>query len=121
MAEFAMISILLVFLLFAVLQVAALFYVRSVTAAAAADGARWGANADVDSSVGGARASALISKGLGGGLSARIPCTGDQPLDQASGLPTTRVHCAGHIRSVFLPLGSLIEIDVSGQALKEVR
>jgi Flp pilus assembly protein TadG len=66
-AEFAMISILLVFLLFAVLQVAALFYVRSVAAAAASDGARYAANADIDPSAGGSRASAAIGQGLGVG------------------------------------------------------
>jgi len=117
--EFTMISVLLVFLLFAVLQVAALFYVRSVVASAAADGARYGANADVDPAAGGARASTLIGRGLGTGMARRLPCEGGQVIDEASGLVTAEVRCQGRIRSVFVPIGALVDIKVSGQSLKD--
>ena len=46
-AEFVMISVLLIFLLFAVLQVAILLYVRTIVAASAADGARYAASSNV--------------------------------------------------------------------------
>lgn len=114
-----MISVLLVFLLFAVLQVAAVFYVRSVVAAAAADGARYAANASVDPAAGGPRASTLIGRGLGTGMARRLPCTGGQVIDPASGLVTAEVRCQGRIRSVFVPIGALVNIDVSGQSLKD--
>jgi hypothetical protein len=39
--------------------------------------------------------------------------------DPASGLPLAIVHCAGHIRSVFLPIGALLRIDVTSSVLKE--
>ena len=117
--EFSMITVLLVFLLFAVLQVAALFYVRSVTAAAAADGARFAANADVDPAAGGPRASALIAHGSAAGCrpnclapAARCPIPG-------LGLVTAEVHCQGRIRSLLLPIGAFVQVDVTARSLKD--
>src|SRR6185437_9389504 len=97
--EFSMITVLLVFLLFAVLQVAALFYVRSVTSAAAADGARYAANADVDPAAGGPRASMLIAHGIGSRMSEQLPCQGQTIPDPGSGMVAAQVHCQGRIRS----------------------
>jgi Flp pilus assembly protein TadG len=118
-AEFALISVLLVFLLFAVLQVAAVFYVRSVAAAAASDGARYGAAAGVDPALGGQRASDLIARGLGGDLAGQLPCQGLQVTDPDSALDTSQVRCAGQIRSLLLPIGAFVDIRVSGRSLKE--
>jgi hypothetical protein len=118
-AEFAMVSVLLVFLLFAVLQVAAYFYVKSVAAASAADGARYGANAGLDPEVGGPRASLLIGQALSPSMAQRLPCIGEQATDGASGLVTARVQCRGQIASIFFPIGAFVTIDVSGQSLKE--
>ncbi len=112
-------SVLLVMLLFAVLQVAALFYVRSVAASAAADGARYAANAGVSSAAGGGRASALLQQALSAGMARRLPCTGAALLDQDSGLVTASVRCRGRISSIFLPIGALVTVDVSGQSLKD--
>jgi hypothetical protein len=118
-AEFALISVLLVFLLFAVLQVAAYFYVKSVAAASAADGARYGANAGLDPEVGGPRASVLIGQALSPSMAQRLPCTGEQAIDAASGLVTAKVRCRGQIASIFFFIGAFVTIDVSGQSLKE--
>ena len=63
--EFVMMSVLLVFLLFAVLQVAVYFYARNIVAASAADAARYAANAGVDPASGGPRADALIRTATG--------------------------------------------------------
>jgi hypothetical protein len=118
-AEFAMISVLLVFLLFSVLQVAVFFYVRNIVAASAADGARFAAAAGVDYARGGFRASDLVGNGLTEGVARNVPCVGRPGADPASGLPLAVVQCAGRIRSVFLPIGSLLRIDVTSSALKE--
>jgi len=83
-AEFAMISVLLVFLLFSVLQVAVFCYVRNVVAASPVDGARFAAAAGVDYARGGFRASDLVGKGpaedvarlRGGGMGGYAPSTG---------------------------------------------
>ena len=118
-AEFAMISVLLVFLLFSVLQVAVFFYVRNIVAASAADGARFAAAAGVDYARGGFRASDLVGRGLTPGVARDVPCAGRPGADGASGLPLVVVQCAGHIRSVFLPIGSLLRIEVTSRVLKE--
>lgn len=118
-AEFAMISVLLVFVLFAVLQVAVYSYVRNVVAASAADGARFAAASGVDYARGGLRASDLVGHGLTDGVARDVPCVGRPGADPASGLPLAIVRCAGHIRSVFLPIGALLRIDVTSSVLKE--
>lgn len=117
--EFCLMSVLLVMLLFAVMQVAALFYVRSVAAAAAADGARYAANAGVPPQAGGERATALLARALSPAMARAVPCSGDLVAEPGSGLATAEVRCRGTIRSVFLPLGALVRVDVSGQSLKD--
>ncbi len=114
-----MMSVLLVFLLFAVLQVAAVFYVRSIVSSAAADGARYGANAGVDPADGGPRASTLIERAMSAGMARQIPCVGAQTVDVASGLLTSAVACRGKIKSIFFPIGAFVTIDATGQSLKE--
>lgn len=114
-----MISVLLAFVLFAVLQVAALLYVRSVTAASAAAAARYAANANVDVSAGSARGTTLIEQALSAGMAHRLPCDSQLAADARSGLATARVRCHGQIRSIFLPLADLVTIDVTAESLKE--
>lgn len=117
MVEFLLISVLLVLLLFGVLQVAALYYVRSVTSAAAADGARYAANADVQPGEGGAKATSLISRGLGRGMAAHLGCSGQ--AERQGGLPVAAVRCQGRIRSLLLPIGAFVRVDVTARSLKD--
>jgi hypothetical protein len=108
-----------VFLLFAVLQVGMVFYVRTLVAAAASDGSRYAANAKVDSGAGGPRATQKIRRTLGAATADGVPCTGGQAVDAGSGLETARVVCSGHIRSIFLPVGALLLVQVTSDTLKE--
>jgi Flp pilus assembly protein TadG len=117
--EFAMVTVLLVLVLFAVIQVAALLYVRSAAAAAAADGARHGAEAGVDPAAGGERAATLIAQSLGTGMARRLPCAGSADTDPGSGLRTARVECRGDITSVLLPIGVFVHVDAVAESLKE--
>lgn len=117
--EFCLMSVLLVMLLFAVVQVAAVFYVRSVASAAAADGARYAANAGVPAQAGAERATALLGQALSPGMARRLPCAGGLVAEAGSGLVTAEVRCRGTIKSVFLPIGALMTVDVSGQSLKD--
>lgn len=117
--EFVMITVLLVFLLFAVIQVAAVFYVRNVVAASAADGARYAAVAGAQPQDGSTRASGLIGTGLSTGLSAQVPCTGSAQQDAQSGLAVVKVECSGRIRSILLPFAALTTIHVTAHALRE--
>jgi hypothetical protein len=106
-------------LLYAVLQVAALFYVRSIVAASAADGARYAANADVDPAAGAARASELIADGLNDRIAGDVPCSGDTTVDAATGLRLASVRCTGSVDALLLPVAALIGIDVRSRALEE--
>ena len=114
-----MVAVLLVFVLFGVLQVAVYFYVRNIVAASAARGARFAANEGIDYAQGGVHASTLVDEGLSSGVARSIPCAGSGGTDAATGLPLAVVQCTGHLKSIFLPIGALIGIDVTSRSLKE--
>jgi Flp pilus assembly protein TadG len=115
--EFVLISVLLIFLLFAVLQVAVFCYARNIVSASAADAARYAAAAGVPASAGKQRAEELIAQGLGGGDA--ITCTSTAAIDPGSRLPVTQVRCRGHIRAIFAPIDIPLTVDVTTSALKE--
>ncbi len=115
--EFVLISVLLVFLLFAVLQLAVFCYARNIVSASAADAARYAAAAGVPSGAGKERAEQLIAQGLGGGDA--ITCTSVAAVDPDSRLPVTQVHCTGHVRAIFTAIDIPLTIDVTTSALKE--
>ncbi len=114
-----MISVLLVFLLFAVIQVAVVFYVRNIVAASASDGARYGATSNVDAQDGATRATSEIKGSLSDSIANGVPCTGSIGRDPGTGLQTAIVHCEGRIKSTFLPIGAFVHIDVTARALTE--
>jgi Flp pilus assembly protein TadG len=102
-AEFAMLTVLLVLLLFAVLQVALWFYARNIVASAAADAARYAATVPDRPGAGVQRARDLIGTGLNASAAAHVPCTATDSVDGASGLPTRTVRCHGRLPMAFLP------------------
>ena len=116
--EFVMIAVLLMFLLFAVLQVAVYFYIRNIVQASAAAGARYAANQGIDYGEGGTRAMTLVRQGSSPTIAHNVPCSGSAGTD-VSGLPLAVVHCGGHVKSIFLPLGRVLKIDVTARVLKE--
>jgi Flp pilus assembly protein TadG len=117
--DFVLVSVLLVLLLFAVLQVAVWFYARNVVSAAAADAARHAAAAGVPPQSGAQRARELIAQGLGAVGSSDIRCVSGTSIDGASGLPTTTVHCTGRVRALLAPFDLPLELDVRSSALQE--
>ena len=60
--DFVLVSVLIVTVLLAVLQVAVYVHVRNVVTASAQEGARFAANADVDSGVGAARTVEIVAQ-----------------------------------------------------------
>lgn len=117
--EFVLISTLLVFLLFGVLQVAVYFYARNVAAASAADAARYAAAEGVAPGSGAARATKLIHQGLDEADAGGLTCTSVLGRDSTYGLPVTTVHCRGKIRLLFSPLSMPLTIDVRSSVLRE--
>jgi Flp pilus assembly protein TadG len=117
--EFALVSVVLVFLLFAVLQVAVYAYIRHVVIADAANAARYAAASGVSVEAAIPRANALISSHLGAAAAHDLKCVASQTVDGASGLMLVSVQCHGPIRSLFLPVGTFLNLDISTSALKE--
>lgn len=117
--DFVLISVLLIFLLFGVLQVAVYYYARNVAAASAADAARYAAAEGVDPADGGSRASELVHRGLDEADASAIRCAGRPGRDAGTGLPTAVVRCTGRVRLLFTPLGLPLTVDVTSSVLKE--
>ncbi|MDQ4039728.1 MAG: pilus assembly protein [Actinomycetota bacterium] len=116
--EFVMISALVMGLLLAVLQVAVYVHVRNVVAASAQEGARYAANADVDSGAGAARTLDLVRSSLGGSTADGLQCGSAEEVD-ATGLVLVVVECTGAVPALFGALGDLLPVSATGRAIKE--
>ena len=116
--DFVLISILIVTLLLAVLQVAVYVHVRTVATASAQEGARFAANADVDSRTGADRTLEIVGTATSAQTARGLSCTSTEAPD-STGLTLVVVHCAGAVPSLLAGLGNLLPLDVTGRAVKE--
>lgn len=115
--DVSLVSLLVVSLFLVVLQVGVVLHTRTVLVAAAAEGARVGANADRTAADGVERTRALIADALSqGAADAMTVSTG--PTSSPEGLPVVEVVVEGPLPVVFLPVGPL-RITVRGHALEE--
>lgn len=114
-----LISVLLVLLLFAVLQMALFVHARNIVSAAAADGARYAANAGVDPSGGETRARQVLRDGLPDATAGAIVCRAADAVDAVSGLDVARVRCRGRVSMLLLPFDIPLDIDISSTVVKE--
>ncbi|TFV52909.1 pilus assembly protein [Blastococcus sp. TF02A-35] len=109
---------LIVALLMAVLQVAVYVHVRNVVTASAQDGARYAANADVDSATGADRTLQVVARATSAQTAKGLTCSsGEQP--DPSGSTVVVVRCSGSVPSLLAALGNLLPLEVTGRALKE--
>jgi Flp pilus assembly protein TadG len=116
--EFVLVSIPLLFLLLAVLQVAAYLHVRNVVVASAAEGARYGANADRPSEDGGPHAEQVLARGLSARTAAGVRCTAsEQP--GTGGTVLVAVRCRGTVPTLLAVAGDLLPVDATARAIKE--
>lgn len=117
--EFALVSILLIALLLAVVQVGIYLHVRNIVAASAAEGARFAANADVDDpAAGGPVTKRIIAAALSARTADGMTCTGRYDTGRG-GIRLVAVHCTGRVPLIFSWLGSLPGLDVTAHAIKE--
>jgi Flp pilus assembly protein TadG len=116
--DFVLVSILIVTLLLAVLQVAVYVHVRNVVTASAQEGARFAANADVDSSTGADRTVEIVGKATSAQTARGLSCTSTEDVDP-SGLTLVVVRCAGSVPPLLAGLGNLLPLQVTGRAVKE--
>jgi Flp pilus assembly protein TadG len=113
-----MVSLLIVALLLAVLQVAVYVHVRNVVTASAQEGARYAANADVDSAAGAARTVEVVARATSTRTAGGLSCASAEEVD-ASGLTLVVVRCSGSVPSLLAALGNLLPLEVTGRAVKE--
>ncbi len=116
--DFVLVSLLIVALLLAVLQVAVYAHVRNVVTASAQEGARFAANADVDSSLGAARTVEVVARATSVRTAAGLSCTSAEEVD-SSGLALVVVRCTGAVPSLLPVLGELLPLEATGRAVKE--
>ncbi|HVX42968.1 MAG TPA: TadE/TadG family type IV pilus assembly protein [Mycobacteriales bacterium] len=118
MVEFLLVSILLLALLFAVVQVAFYLHIRNVVAASAAEGARYAANADRSAVDGGPMTHQIIADSLSERVADGMACSGRYEPGE-SGTVLVAVRCTGDVPLVFSWLGGLPVLNVTARALKE--
>ena len=117
-AEFVLVSMLILALLLAVLQVAVYVHVRNVVTASAQEGARYAANADVPSGQGAARTVQIVARATSVRTAEGLSCSSGEQVD-GSGLRLVVVTCTGSVPSLFAALGNLLPVEVTGRAIKE--
>ena len=118
MIDFVLVSMLIVALLLAVLQVAVYVHLRNVVVASAQEGARYAANADVPVSLGAARTLEVVAGATSERTAAGLACTSTQEVD-GSGLRLVVVRCSGAVPSIFAVLGDLLPLRATGRAVEE--
>ena len=116
--DFVMVSMLIVALLLAILQVAVYVHVRNVVTASAQAGARYAANADVDSAAGAPRTVEIVGRATSVQTAQGLACTSGEEVDP-SGLTLVVVRCSGAVPSLLAALGNLLPLEVTGRAVKE--
>jgi hypothetical protein len=104
--------------LLAVLQVAVYVHVRNVVTASAQAGARYAANADVDSAAGSGRTVEVVARATSPQTARGLACTSAEEVD-ATGLTLVVVRCTGAVPSLLTVLGNLLPLEVTGRAVKE--
>lgn len=115
--DFVLVGSLLTLMFLAVIQVGIDYHVRNVLAACVADGARYGANADVASAAAGAaQANREIATALSDRYAAAVPAAHQ---DEVDGQPVVTVDVTARLPLLawFLPVGPTVH--ATGHALLE--
>ena len=113
-----LVSVLVVVLLLAVLQVAVYVHLRNVVTASAQEGARYAANADVPTSAATGRTLTTVARATSAGTAEGLVCTAAEEVD-ATGLVLVTVRCTGAVPTLLAGLGDLLPLDVTGRAVAE--
>ena len=117
--DFVFVSLLIVALLLAVLQVAVYVHVRNVVTASAQEGARYAANADVPSDLGAPRTVEIVAKATSERTAGALACSSAEEVEPGSGLTLVVVRCSGSVPSLLPVLGNLLPLTATGRSVKE--
>ena len=115
--DFVLVSALLLVVFLVVAQAGVVLHTRNVLVAAAAEGARYGANADRSPEQGVERTREVVSDALSPDRAASFGVTSAATWT-SEGLPTLQIEVSGPLPVVFLPVGPL-RLTVRGHALEE--
>ena len=115
--DFVLVSALLLVVFLAVAQLGVVLHVRDVLVAAAAEGARHGANADRTPEEGVERTRQVVAEALSPERAADLEVSARAPLTP-EGLATLEIEVTTPLPVVFLPVGPL-RLTVRGHALQE--
>lgn len=117
--DFVLIGSLVTFLFLAIVQLGVDYHVRNVLAACVAEGARYGANADVaDPNAGASKANELIRESLGASYATATAASQQGAVDGVP-LVTVTVHARMPLLAWFLPFGP--SVGATGHAVLEPR
>ena len=114
-ADFALVSIVLVPLFFGILQLALVWHVKTTLTSAASEGARYGAGYNRDAAEGAARTSAVIDEVFGADFSDQVTATSGV----VEGAEVIEVAVTAEVPVLAL-WGPTIDVEVTGHAVKEV-
>jgi Flp pilus assembly protein TadG len=114
-ADFALVSVVLVPLFFGVLQIALIWHVKTTLTSAASEGARYGASYNRTAAQGARRTSSVIDDVFGTGFSDQVSAR-DSAVD---GAPAVEVDVRARV-PVLAFWGPTVTVEVSGHAIKEV-
>ena len=116
--EFTLVSVLVVGLFLAVLQLGFVLHTRNVLVASAQEGARYGANADRSPVDAEERTREVVETALSASVAGRMRYDAQQVV--RGGALTVEVTVTGPLPLVFLPAGPM-SLTVRGHALEEAR
>jgi Flp pilus assembly protein TadG len=116
--DFVLVSVLIMVLLLAVLQVAVYVHVRNVVVTSAQEGARYAAGADVPSTDGAPRSVEIVARATSVRTADGLRCTSGEEPDP-TGLTLVVVRCTGAVPTLLAPLGNLLPLTATGRAIKE--
>lgn len=114
-ADFALVSVVLVPLFFGVLQLALIWHVKTTLTSAASEGARYGASYDRTAADGGARTGAVIDDVFGADFFDEVRAS-DTTI---GGAPAVEVSVRAEV-PVLAFWGPTISVEAAGHAVKEV-
>ena len=120
MVELVLVTVPLLFLLLAVLQVAVYLHLRNVVVASSAEGARYGAAADRSTRDGGPLAEQVLAQGVSAPTAEGIRCAAAEEAGEG-GVVLVVVHCRGAVPALVSVLGRVLPVDAAARALKEGR
>ena len=114
-ADFALVSVVLVPLFFGVLQLALIWHVKTTLTSAASEGARYGATYSRTTEDGARRTEAVIDETFGDDFAARV----DARTIDVEGAPVVEVDVTAEV-PVLAFWGPTVEVEATGHAIAEL-